>query len=188
MTNPLCHATNRAGNPCGRYAISGGTTCPTHGGSAPQVRLAAQRRLATQEATAIVAAYPHEPIDDPGTALLTVAAEYVALKDELGRRAAELESLAVKDRHGAEQVAAVLTGYMHALDSVSDVLVKINRLGLENRRVMIAESDYRALVAGLKSGLDEACRSLDPPLSHESVRFVQQTIFEHINRIVQGDD
>jgi hypothetical protein len=35
----------RTGKPCKRYAIAGGTVCPTHGGSAPQVKEAAMRRL-----------------------------------------------------------------------------------------------------------------------------------------------
>lgn len=37
------------GRPCGHWAIRGGYVCPTHGGKAPQVRLAAQRRLAAAQ-------------------------------------------------------------------------------------------------------------------------------------------
>jgi hypothetical protein len=37
------HRTN--GSPCKRWAIRGGFVCPSHGGRAPQVRLAARRRL-----------------------------------------------------------------------------------------------------------------------------------------------
>ena len=36
----------RSGNRCKRAAIMGGTVCATHGGSAPQVKRAARRRLA----------------------------------------------------------------------------------------------------------------------------------------------
>ncbi len=40
--------------PCGHYAIKGGTVCYNHGGSAPKVKAAAQRRLAAMVEPAIV--------------------------------------------------------------------------------------------------------------------------------------
>lgn len=40
-----CSATKRNGKPCGLPPIKGGTVCHKHGGSAPQVRAAANRRL-----------------------------------------------------------------------------------------------------------------------------------------------
>lgn len=42
----VCTAHTSSGKPCKRWAIVGGTVCPTHGGSAPQVREAARRRIA----------------------------------------------------------------------------------------------------------------------------------------------
>ena len=42
-----CKATSRKGRKCKQPAIDGGTVCRYHGGAAPQVRAAAQRRLAT---------------------------------------------------------------------------------------------------------------------------------------------
>jgi hypothetical protein len=41
-----CTARNRAGKPCGAYAVRGGRVCRVHGGSAPGVIAAAKRRLA----------------------------------------------------------------------------------------------------------------------------------------------
>lgn len=40
-----CQAHTSSGKPCKRWAIVGGFVCPFHGGSAPQVRAAANRRL-----------------------------------------------------------------------------------------------------------------------------------------------
>lgn len=40
-----CAAHSRTGNRCKHPAILGGSVCPYHGGSAPQVREAARRRL-----------------------------------------------------------------------------------------------------------------------------------------------
>lgn len=43
----ICKAKSaRTGKPCKAHAITGGTVCRTHGGSAPQVRDAARLRLA----------------------------------------------------------------------------------------------------------------------------------------------
>ena len=40
-----CQAHTQAGNPCRNPAIRGGRVCRHHGGSAPQVKAAARRRL-----------------------------------------------------------------------------------------------------------------------------------------------
>jgi hypothetical protein len=151
---PRCKAIKRTGEQCKNNAIRGGTVCAqAHGGSAPQVRLAAKRRIVTQEATALVAQYTPEPMDDPATELLTVANEFLALKTELGRRASELQSLSVTSRDGIEQVASVLQAYQSSLVQVADVLVKINRLGLEHRRVQVAEKDLQVFIEAVKAGV-----------------------------------
>ena len=41
----LCSANRTNGTPCRKAAIAGGTVCPTHGGSAPQVKEAARLRI-----------------------------------------------------------------------------------------------------------------------------------------------
>ena len=40
-----CHARTRTGRQCKAGAIEGGSVCRVHGGSAPQVQLAARRRV-----------------------------------------------------------------------------------------------------------------------------------------------
>ena len=50
-----CRATNRSGNPCRQTAIPGGTVCVYHGGAAPQVKAAAERRLLAAVDPAITA-------------------------------------------------------------------------------------------------------------------------------------
>lgn len=49
-----CKATNSLGKPCGKYAIKGGRVCTTHGGSAPQVKKAAAKRLLAMVEPALV--------------------------------------------------------------------------------------------------------------------------------------
>lgn len=61
MPSVRCSArSKRTGKPCTRWAILGGTVCPMHGGSAPQVKAAAAERLAD--------------LIDPDRALRTAAA------------------------------------------------------------------------------------------------------------------
>src|SRR5690554_3777404 len=45
-----CHATNSKGERCWKPALRGMEVCTTHGGRAPQVKAAAERRLAAMEA------------------------------------------------------------------------------------------------------------------------------------------
>lgn len=45
-----CTAHRSNGQPCGNYAIRGGYVCMAHGGAAPQVRAAADRRFAEWKA------------------------------------------------------------------------------------------------------------------------------------------
>lgn len=44
---------SRSGHPCQRWAIAGGTVCPTHGGQAPQVKAKALDRLLALQHPAI---------------------------------------------------------------------------------------------------------------------------------------
>lgn len=45
-----CSATRRDGRPCRAWAIRGGRVCRMHGGGAPQVRAAAERRTVEAKA------------------------------------------------------------------------------------------------------------------------------------------
>src|SRR5215472_13729628 len=45
LASPRCTAHRTNGEPCRAAALRGANVCYTHGGAAPQVRLAAQRRI-----------------------------------------------------------------------------------------------------------------------------------------------
>lgn len=70
MSEHTCTAHTSAGNPCQRDAIKGASVCATHGGSAPQVREAARRRLleALDPITAKLIAHALKS-DDPAVSL-----------------------------------------------------------------------------------------------------------------------
>jgi hypothetical protein len=56
-----CHGHRPDGSLCKRWAIRGGFVCPTHGGRAPQVRLAARRRLTEVALSRTFAAWTRSP-------------------------------------------------------------------------------------------------------------------------------
>ena len=71
-----CSAHTRLGAPCGRWAILGGTVCPSHGGAAPQTRAKAEERLralVTPSITAVSNIIDHGDSD----AVRLAAARYV---------------------------------------------------------------------------------------------------------------
>ncbi len=62
-----CTARRSNGDPCKRRPIKGGTVCPTHGGSAPQTKAAAARRIlaAADPAAAFLVAQMYDETLDP---------------------------------------------------------------------------------------------------------------------------
>lgn len=81
----LCTAKNNRGEPCGRYAIRGGTVCRSHGGAAPQVRAAAQLRLAELVNPAL-ATIAREMTMSPVSAVRLRAAQDILDRAGIGRQ------------------------------------------------------------------------------------------------------
>lgn len=143
-----CTARTRRG-PCRNYPVKGAKVCRMHGGAAPQVRAAAERRTAEAEVTAAADRYAQTaaPVADPLSALLALAGEIVGFKNYLAARVAEMRAEAWRYAGAtAEQLRAEVALYERALDRTARVLVDINRLGLEERRTALAE-EQGALVA-----------------------------------------
>ena len=67
---PRCVATTRKGAHCTKAAIPGGTVCRFHGGAAPQVKAAAERRLAEVEVQRAVATFGERRDVSPAQMLL----------------------------------------------------------------------------------------------------------------------
>ena len=82
-----CTATTSKGAPCSKFRVKGSAVCMTHGAAAPQVRAAAERRVADTEAREIAARVGVDVARFDGN-------PYDALRDLLARDRAELERFA----------------------------------------------------------------------------------------------
>lgn len=70
-----CRAHRRDGSPCKRWSIRGGFCCPSHGGSAPQVRRAARWRLTEAALARTFAAWSVSPVMQEHRELMALAAD-----------------------------------------------------------------------------------------------------------------
>jgi len=70
-----CRGHRRDGSPCKRWAIRGGFVCPTHGGSARQVRRAARLRLTEVAVARTFAAWSSSPAALEHRELMALAAD-----------------------------------------------------------------------------------------------------------------
>ncbi|GAA1774542.1 hypothetical protein GCM10009767_35690 [Kocuria aegyptia] len=146
-----CTAHKSNGDPCSRWAIAGGTTCPAHGGSAPAVKAAAARRVLAQqaraEADAVLAHEGVSSVDNPLETLGKVAAEVLAFKDSLSRRVNALQyGLSTTNSLGTEALKVEVELYERALDRSGKFLDMLVRNGFEGKRVALRESEAQVLV------------------------------------------
>lgn len=67
VSSQRCTAHSKSGRQCSKWAIKGSTVCNTHGGSAPQVKAAAQRRetARVEEQKALTIIEQYGTIGDP---------------------------------------------------------------------------------------------------------------------------
>lgn len=140
---PKCTGhSSQTGKPCKNWPVRGATVCHAHGGRARQVRRKAKERQVEEQAQQAMERYgaKAEPVTDPLSALLLLAGEITQFKDYLGRLVTDLRAESWRYRgEQAEQLRAEVALYERALDRTARVLVDINRLGLEERQVRVAE-------------------------------------------------
>lgn len=179
-----CRGTHKKrGDRCKRPAIPGGTVCTMHGGGAPQVRAAAERRVAaeaiTREASAILAYNGVTPIDDPLGELGKLAAAAKAMTEALGARVNALTDLEVMSVQNTPQLRVVVELYERALDRTHRMLDSLVKHGYAERQITIAETEallvagvIRRVVAGL--GLSADQQQLAQTLLAQEFRALEQ--------------
>ena len=167
MTSSTCGAKKRDGEPCGAVPIRGGRRCVRHGGKAPQVKAAAELRLATAAAQKQLETAVRTlglPVDiDPGKALLDeihwTAGHVAWLREKVQELQAE-DLVWGREKHedgvGPQGIVDVTTEkagpsvwyelYLKERDHLAKVSALALRAGIEERKVKLAESQG-ALVA-----------------------------------------
>lgn len=169
---PRCTATSRSGNRCKRRPIPGGTVCAMHGGKAPQVVAAAEARLQARQALLAAEAFGLPREVDPHTALLEELHRTAGAVQWLGAIVADLEQDGivwgrVKETHGTQlergtdngvTKAAAVNVWVRLWQEERDRLAKVAKtcvdVGIEERRVRLAESAGQQLAAVIRAVLD----------------------------------
>lgn len=145
-----CGATNRAGEPCGLYAIRGGNVCRFHGGASSQARAAAERRLALVEAEREVntAAAVRGPltVTEVYDELLRTAALAVAWRDRAEQHVEELMGRWATGPH-LDQARAEVALLERAMDRTARVCELIARLDLDTRMSRLNQQTGQQIAA-----------------------------------------
>ena len=149
-----CTATaNRTGKRCGLARIPGTTVCSVHGGSAPQVREAGQRRVAEARARELAKRLEVDPDQfdgDPYVALRDLLARDQAEVERFGRLAVALEDgeLTYRTRSGVEQLRAALDAYRAERDALGRHLDLLLRAGVAERLIQVREVQHNVNEVG----------------------------------------
>ncbi len=176
---PRCTATAKgSGERCKRRPIPGGTVCVKHGGGAPAVRAAAEQRLLERHALVAAESFGLPREVDPHTALLEELHRTAGAVQWLGAIVADLENDAivwgkVKETHGTQlekgtdngtTKAAQVNVFVRLWQEERDRLAKVAKtcvdVGIEERRVRLAESTGQQLAAFARSLLDRMFAAL----------------------------
>lgn len=168
-----CAAHARSGRQCRQPAIPGGTVCHYHGGSAPQVRAAAARRIEADIAANVLAdglaqAYGEQVPDiDPAEAMLRAVswkfAEVCALRAMVSQLSQNDRVWGTtREKTGGEDAGtteeAKPSVWWQMLRTAEDQLIKFaaaaRAAGCDERRVQIAEQQGDQLVVVIRTVID----------------------------------
>lgn len=169
-----CEARRSNGEPCRNWAVKGARVCRNHGGSAPQVKAAAARRRAEEQAAKAVALFGAPKDVEPSQALLDLvhwtAGEVEYWREQVRALAAEDPAALTwgltdhergvgpqgpidKTTHQARPNIAYVMLYA-AQDRLAQYATAALKAGVEERRVRLAESQGSLVADVIRRILD----------------------------------
>ena len=144
QTHRSCTAHTTSGRACRASAINGTNVCKVHGGSAPQVKATAAKRVAQQKAAA---ALDRLGLRREGLTPTELLAEVVE------RAGADLEYAAAMAAAGDDAWAAA---YLDILDRAGRVAKAGVDAGLQERAVQVQEAQAVILATVVRDALDRS--------------------------------
>ena len=150
----------RRGERCRNRAIPGGTVCDYHGAAAPQVRAAANRRVAEELLMRKAAGLVGEPVDNPLTELANLAGRARAFMEMMQVRVETLMdggdtrdgSDGIRYKGGAgEQLRAEVALYERAMDRLGKFLADYGRLNIDERLATISGAQADRVIAAIEA-------------------------------------
>ena len=154
---------SRTGEPCKRWAITGGTVCPVHGGTAPTVRARAQERALEVRLNGELVRRGWEPVTDPVAWYQDIAGEVRTFLEVCREAVGDLHEIGYRDRIGTENVRAALLLYERALDRAQRTADAMLARGIEAKAARLADQGATALIADLTTLIEWARASDDSP-------------------------
>lgn len=202
LSDRRCTArSKRSGQRCRKLAVRGATVCATHGGSAPQVRAAAARRVARDDALAAasseLARLGGGWVDvDPLEGLMrlyqeaewNVAVYRAALTDldvavEMDGAIAIPEQVVEFEKGGTHVPAAfhiLVEGYNRERDRAAKYAKQCLDAGVDERRLQVAEGDAQRFGRAFAATLDRLAEKLTPALLKDA----QKIMGEELRKVV----
>jgi hypothetical protein len=177
--------------PCGKHPVPGAEVCNTHGGDAPHVRAAAERRVAEAEAAKVLRRRLGDtsdatPVTNPAVALARLAGDLQAWYGESKALVAELAQVTGGDEWEGTSGLVGDDGDIHpmvklherAQERLAKVLADMERIGIAHHLADIEEAKAAALFAAVVRALQSA--GVDSPE-------VRQAIAVEVRALEPGD-
>lgn len=191
---PKCSAKRSNGEPCTKWPVAGQRVCNTHGGSSPQAKAAAERRIQTAQATSAVVTFGLPREIDPRDALLEEVYRSAGAVDwlHLQVQALQAEDVVWGKTEEVDKGAGEFTGVDVTHKAAINVwvqlwmaerahLVKVAKeainCGIEERRVRLAEQQGSMLAGVIKAILG------DLDLSAEQSAKVATVVPRHLRSV-----
>lgn len=172
---------SRGGAACKNAPMPGRTLCRSHGGNAPHnKRGAAKRQLEAVARKLIPDLDDRTPITNPLERLLELAGEADAFRESLRLLANKLDNqIRYFGSAGGEQLRGEVAMYRVAIKDVTDLLIAIAKLDIDNQLVRLETRRVEMTVTALKAG------AVDAGLTEEQQRSVMAHVGRHL-RLIAG--